>query len=463
MSKKRAEITVRLLFVLFVLMVIMQLRPYSVHAAGTKYYSLVCGETKQLRKNNAVWSSRKNSVATVSQAGLVTAVAKGKTTITAKVGKKKYRYKITVESPYFNKTAVKVKLNKTKTLKVKGTTKKFKIVSSDPSVVKVKKKAKNKVKITALKDGNVVISAVYKNFSISCQVTAGKGAEPDPQAGTFSLYYKGTAIQTLTYNKSDVARYVSSISGYGQSAPLYTSVNGGDGLESIFAETNNGNVNVPGVQLSEEARLGTVTKACLWARAVCDSEFHGYDDGQRRERDCWGIAKESSPGTGDYCCFSLAECAYYFAGVNLLGECLGNPEAATYPPYSDLLFEHGGVSFWGDTEPRPVTPRGAEFIFPKSGFVKMKKQKSDFVYQPGDIAVSFFGGQQHEELVIQAGTAKTCQVAEAYGPGGGGRAGGDQSGVELTVKNGFYKASSIKYVFRFTGAGVVLNTVGLAG
>ena len=449
----------RILWMFVAAMLLFSFMPRSVSAASVKKITLLTGQTRKLNRRNAVWESRNTAVASVSEDGLVSAHRGGKATITAKVGNKTYRYRFTVEDPFFSKKDPKLKLQNSTILKINGTSKAFRVSSSDPSVVRVRKKAKNKYKITALKDGVATVSAKYQNKTLVCLVTAGKGNQ-EVREGTFSLTYNGVAVQTLTYNKSDVGRYVSSISGYGQSAPLYLSVSGGDGLESIFAGTNNGNVNVPGVQLSEEARLGTITKACTWARAVCDSSFHGYDDGQVRERDCWGIAKENSPGTGDYCCFSLAECAYYFAGVNLLGECLGNPDAAIYPPFSTQLFEHGGVSFWGDTQPWPVSPRGSVNVFPKAGFASIGKQE---VYQAGDIAVSFFGGQQHMELVIQAGTASTCEVAEAYGPGGGGRKGGDQSGVELTVKTGFYKPGRIAHVFRFTGAGVVLNTVGLQG
>ena len=279
----------------------------------------------------------------------------------------------------------------------------------------------------------------------------------------YRLYYGDKEVQAVTHNRSDVAEYVGSISHYGQSAPLYTSVYGGDGLENIFAEQNNGNVNVAGVQLSEEERLGTIEKACLWARAVCDSDYHGYDDGQRNEMDGWGIAKEGSPGTGDYCCFSLAEAAYYFAGVNLLGECLGNPAAAIYPPYSSMLFEHGGISFWGDTEPRSTSPFDSSHLYPVAGFTDVTNlQRSagrSFVYEAGDIVTS--SSHQHEQLIIKSGTADACEVAEACGPGGGGRAGGDQSGNELCVYGHLYGPNDVNRVYRFTGQGVVLNTVGL--
>ena len=133
---------------------------------------------------------------------------------------------------------------------MKGTSKAFKITSSDPSIVKVKKKAKNKYKLTARRDGVAIVTAKYKNTVLECVVTAGKGNAQ----GNITLSHNGKVLQTLTGNRSQIGKSVSAVSSYGQSAPLYISTGGGDGLENIFALTNNGNVNVAGVKLSEEAR-----------------------------------------------------------------------------------------------------------------------------------------------------------------------------------------------------------------
>lgn len=449
--------------IVVIMLLIFAARP--ANAASVKKITLLQGNSRQLKRAGAVWTSSRPLVVSVNETGLVTGLSKGKSTITATVGKKKYRYKIKVEVPVLSSDTVNIKLKKSKTLKVTGTTKKFTFTSSDPSVVKVIRKSKTKVKLKALKSGHAVITVSRGATALTCKVATGDAI--NTKEGSFSLYYNGTAIQTLTYTKSDVGKYVTSISSFGQSAPLYVSVNGGDGLESIFAETNNGNVNVAGVQLPPEAVQGTIAKACLWARAVCDSQYHGYDDGQVHEIDCWGIAKSNAPGTGDYCCFSLTESAYYFAGVNLLGECLGNPEAAIYPPYSTMLFEHGGISFWGDTKPRSTAPFDSTNVYPKAGFVEITQQRNmagdSFVYEAGDICVSAHSSHQHEQLIIKSGTKDNCEVAEACGPGSGGRQGGDQSGGELCVYSKLYQPSEVNHVYRFTGAGVVLNTVGLVG
>ena len=84
---------------------------------------------------------------------------------------------------------------------------------------------------------------------LTCVVTAGSGnaAQVDPDAGDTAAKekssieikgYDGKVLQTLTYKKSSIAKSVSSVSSYGQSAPLYTSVNGGDGLENIYSDKN---------------------------------------------------------------------------------------------------------------------------------------------------------------------------------------------------------------------------------
>lgn len=73
--------------------------------------TMVIGSTCQLRLNGTTkkvtWSSGNRKIATVSSGGKVTAKRKGTTTITAKVGSKKYKCKITVvtmQTGYVNQT-----------------------------------------------------------------------------------------------------------------------------------------------------------------------------------------------------------------------------------------------------------------------------------------------------------------------------------------------------------------------
>ena len=94
----------------------------SVPRLNYKKVTLVQGKKKKLkvrnlrRRRKVKWYSTKKSVATVNRKGVVKAKKKGKATIVAKVGKKKYRCKIIVKKKTSKKktTGKKVKLNKKK-------------------------------------------------------------------------------------------------------------------------------------------------------------------------------------------------------------------------------------------------------------------------------------------------------------------------------------------------------------
>jgi len=440
-----------------------------VQAASVKRVPLLKGQVKQLKKRaGAAWSSSRSKVVSVDRNGLVMANKKGTAVVTAKKGKKKYRYRITVQSPKLSKKTKQLKLKKSFTLKVKGTSKKFRWTSSNPSVVSVKAKGKNKCKVQAKSNGVAIVSASSGGVELACEVTSGSGNVP-PDGITTMYFVNGDVLKRLTKNRTDTAKYISSLSGYGQSAPLYISAEGGDGLENIWSETNNGAVGVSGAKLSEAAVAGTVTKACTWARAVCDSPYHGYDNGHNYEGAQWGSAfgqaKANSPGTGDYCCFSIPLCAYYFAGVNVLGENLGGPDAK-YMPHTTLLFYTGDVSFYGGGKKATCStcPYDSMYLYPRCGFTDVtssyNNNRDTFEFKAGDVAT--YGS--HAQMIIKGGTRKTCQVAQAYGPSGKkqkNEKGGDQ-GYELGVGS-LYRSSDIQRVWRFTGEGVRLNTVGLTG
>jgi hypothetical protein len=105
MKKKRCMI-----MVLFILMAILAL-PLSANAAAKvklnkAKLTLTVGKKYQLKlqnnKKKVKWSSSKKSVATVTQKGKVTAKKKGTAIITAKVGAKKYKCKVTVKAKKAN-------------------------------------------------------------------------------------------------------------------------------------------------------------------------------------------------------------------------------------------------------------------------------------------------------------------------------------------------------------------------
>ena len=106
MNKMKRILTIVLTLALIVTMMPMNLT--NVNAKSTTRLSskkivLQVGKTKKLKVKNkpagvkVVWKSSKKKVATVSKKGKVKAKKPGKTTITAKVGKKKYKCKVIVK------------------------------------------------------------------------------------------------------------------------------------------------------------------------------------------------------------------------------------------------------------------------------------------------------------------------------------------------------------------------------
>ena len=106
MNKMKRILTIVLTLALIVTMMPMNLT--NVNAKSTTRLSskkivLQVGKTKKLKVKNkpagvkVVWKSSKKKVATVSKKGKVKAKKSGKTTITAKVGKKKYKCKVIVK------------------------------------------------------------------------------------------------------------------------------------------------------------------------------------------------------------------------------------------------------------------------------------------------------------------------------------------------------------------------------
>ncbi len=137
--------------------------------------TLLTGQTLQLKlsgtKGKTKWTSSKKSVVTVSGSGKVTAKKSGSATITAKVGKKKYSCKVTVESPKLSKKSLTLKVGETSTIKVKGTKQTVKWKSSKKSVVTVKNG-----KITAKKAGTANITATILGKKFTCKVTVKKAS-----------------------------------------------------------------------------------------------------------------------------------------------------------------------------------------------------------------------------------------------------------------------------------------------
>lgn len=158
----------------------------NVEAASTVRLSkssaiLIKGQTLQLKvtgtKSKVKWYTSKSSIATVSQSGKVTAKNKGIAVITAKIGRKKYNCKITVETPKISKRYIKISVGKTYQLKVSGTKQKIKWISSNKRVATVN----NKGFVIAKSIGVANIYANIRNIKIICKVNVkSKTITPSP-------------------------------------------------------------------------------------------------------------------------------------------------------------------------------------------------------------------------------------------------------------------------------------------
>lgn len=155
---------------------------------------MVIGETVQLRASvlptdatdkSVIWASSKQSVATVSSSGLVTALAEGSTTITATAGGKVGSCTVTVSraivvvsSVELNKTSLELIEGESETLTatVKPDDADDKTVtwsSSNASVATV-----DNGKVTALKEGSATITAKAGDKTATCAVVVAKKVIP---------------------------------------------------------------------------------------------------------------------------------------------------------------------------------------------------------------------------------------------------------------------------------------------
>lgn len=132
------------------------------------------GKTLQLKvkgtKKKVKWTSSKKSVATVNKKGKVTAKKAGKATITAKIGKKKYRCKVTVKNPSaikISNTKATILQGETLQLKMKGTKKKAKWSSSNTRIATVNKNGEAKGR----RPGTTTIVAQLGKKAYLCTLT----------------------------------------------------------------------------------------------------------------------------------------------------------------------------------------------------------------------------------------------------------------------------------------------------
>lgn len=109
--------------------------------------------------NGAIkWSTANKKIATVSISGKVKGIKAGKTTVTAKVGSRKFTCNVIVKNPALSKSKVTIVKGKSYTIKLNGTSIK-KVSSSNKNIATVNSKGK----ITARKKGTCKLTIMGKN------------------------------------------------------------------------------------------------------------------------------------------------------------------------------------------------------------------------------------------------------------------------------------------------------------
>lgn len=159
---------------------------------GEKLQLTLLGSTGKVK-----WTSSKKSVATVNAKGMVTAKNKGTTIITATLNKEKYKCKLIVETPKFNKKKIELKVGDTYTLKLSGTKRSATWKSSDMSVATV-----SNGRVVVKGAGTTMISANINEKIYKCKIIVRK---PKLNAYNISLYKGETYQLKVTESKGKIS------------------------------------------------------------------------------------------------------------------------------------------------------------------------------------------------------------------------------------------------------------------
>lgn len=177
------------------------------------------GETKQLKvewtpaevKVNATFTSNKPEVATVDAKGLVTAVKEGEAIITVNVGNKKATCNITVSDKTITEvkvepTSVTLKATQTQKLNVTWTPAELPATPAFSSNKEAVATVNNEGVITAVAEGNAVITVTIGQLTATCDVKVEKGAAPTGVSQLPLMKFKGPKDKEIAAYEAKVGR-----------------------------------------------------------------------------------------------------------------------------------------------------------------------------------------------------------------------------------------------------------------
>lgn len=167
--------------------------PSSIQAAkasklNKKSITICIGDSEKLQmkntKKSVVWKSNNKKIASITKNGKIKAKKSGNTKIIAKVGKKKYKCKITVKKQKLNKTSISLLVGENKKLKASGVSKRASInwVSTDNDVATV-----YDGEVVAIGKGTATIKAVMPEVfgkTLKCKVTVKENKNNEPDVDT---------------------------------------------------------------------------------------------------------------------------------------------------------------------------------------------------------------------------------------------------------------------------------------
>lgn len=177
------------------------------------------GETKQLKvewtpaevKVNATFTSNKPEIATVDAKGLVTAVKEGEAIITVNVGNKKATCNITVSDKTITEvkvepTSVTLKATQTQKLNVTWTPADLPATPAFSSNKEAVATVNNEGVITAVAEGNAVITVTIGQLTATCDVKVEKGSAPAGESQLPLMKFKGPKDKEIAAYEAKVGR-----------------------------------------------------------------------------------------------------------------------------------------------------------------------------------------------------------------------------------------------------------------